>query len=106
MTSEGNFVQPSISRFDGHYDHWSMLMENFLRSKEFWSLIETGYEEPKTRARPLLMLKMARPILSLAAESFGKCLAPRKCVFLRHRRRRGCLGASRFDAGSARFIMV
>ncbi|KAI5332921.1 hypothetical protein L3X38_023050 [Prunus dulcis] len=30
------------------------------------------------------------------------CLAPRKCVFLRHGRRRGCLGASRFDAGSAR----
>ncbi|KAI5350777.1 hypothetical protein L3X38_003668 [Prunus dulcis] len=44
--------------------------------------------------------------LGLAAESFGRCLAPRKCVFLRHRRRRGCLGASRFDAGSARFIMV
>ncbi|KAI5327244.1 hypothetical protein L3X38_026640 [Prunus dulcis] len=32
----------------------------------------------------------------------GRCLAPRKCVFLRHGRRRGCLGASRFDAGSAR----
>ncbi|KAI5324820.1 hypothetical protein L3X38_033893 [Prunus dulcis] len=31
---------------------------------------------------------------------------PRKCVFLRHGRRRGCLGASCFDAGSARFIMV
>ncbi|KAI5351696.1 hypothetical protein L3X38_004587 [Prunus dulcis] len=31
---------------------------------------------------------------------------PRKCVFLRHGRRRGCLGVSRFDAGSARFIMV
>ncbi|KAI5348624.1 hypothetical protein L3X38_001511 [Prunus dulcis] len=53
MTSEGNFVQPSIPRFNGHYDHWSMLMENFLRSKEFWSLIETGYEEPMTGARPL-----------------------------------------------------
>ncbi|KAI5313290.1 hypothetical protein L3X38_042464 [Prunus dulcis] len=31
---------------------------------------------------------------------------PWKCVFLRHGRRRGCLGASRFDAGTARFIMV
>nr|DAD24124.1 TPA_asm: hypothetical protein HUJ06_025587 [Nelumbo nucifera] len=31
-----NFVQPAIPRFDGHYDHWSMLMENFLRSKEYW----------------------------------------------------------------------
>jgi hypothetical protein len=39
-------VQPSIPRFDGHYDHWSMLMENFLRSKEFWGLVETGYDEP------------------------------------------------------------
>ena len=31
-----NFVQPSIPPFDGHYDHWSMLMENFLKSKEYW----------------------------------------------------------------------
>ena len=45
MTTEGNFVQPSIPCFDGHYDHWSMLMENFLRSKELWGLVETGYEE-------------------------------------------------------------
>ncbi|KAK0603891.1 hypothetical protein LWI29_009824 [Acer saccharum] len=45
-----NFIQPSIPRFDGHYDHWSMLMENFLRSKEFWSLVETGYVEPEAGA--------------------------------------------------------
>ena len=45
MTSEGNFVQPAIPRFNGHYDHWSMLMEKFLRSKEYWSLVETGYVE-------------------------------------------------------------
>jgi hypothetical protein len=31
----GSFVQPTILKFDGHYDHWSMLMENFLRLKEF-----------------------------------------------------------------------
>ncbi|XP_016646919.1 PREDICTED: uncharacterized protein LOC103328157 [Prunus mume] len=42
MTIENSFVQPVIPRFDGHYDHWSMLMENFLRSKEYWSLVETG----------------------------------------------------------------
>ncbi|KAI5339815.1 hypothetical protein L3X38_019087 [Prunus dulcis] len=42
----------------------------------------------------------------LAFESFGRCLAPRKCVFLRHGRRHGCLGASCFVAGTARFIMV
>ncbi|XP_068328038.1 uncharacterized protein [Pyrus communis] len=42
MTSEGRFVQPTIPQFDGHYNHWSMLMENFLRSKEYWNLVETG----------------------------------------------------------------
>jgi hypothetical protein len=46
MTTEGNFMQPSIPCFDGHYDHWSMLMENFLRSKELWGLVEIDYEEP------------------------------------------------------------
>ncbi|XP_019414640.1 PREDICTED: uncharacterized protein LOC109326411 [Lupinus angustifolius] len=46
MTKEGSFVQPAIPRFDGHYDHWSMLMENFLRAKEYWELIEPGYVEP------------------------------------------------------------
>ena len=40
-----NFIQPSIPCFDGHFDHWSMLIENFLRSKEFWTLVETGYVE-------------------------------------------------------------
>ncbi|KAM1050050.1 hypothetical protein TB2_031363 [Malus domestica] len=41
MTTESGFVQLAIPRFDGHYDHWSMLMENFLHSKEYWSLVET-----------------------------------------------------------------
>ena len=36
------FVQPAIPRFDGHYDFWAMTMENFLRSKELWSLVEEG----------------------------------------------------------------
>jgi hypothetical protein len=38
MAFEGNtsgFVQPAIPRLDGYYNHWSMLMENFLRSKEY-----------------------------------------------------------------------
>lgn len=47
MASEGNFVQPAIPHFDGRYGHWSMLIENFLRSKEYWSLVETGYDELK-----------------------------------------------------------
>jgi len=37
-----SFVLPAIPRFDGHYDHWTMLMENFFRSKEYWDLIENG----------------------------------------------------------------
>ena len=42
MTQGGSssFVQPAIPRFDGQYDHWAMLMENFLCSKEYWDLIE------------------------------------------------------------------
>lgn len=32
----------SIPRFDGDYEHWAMLMENLLRSKEWWNLIEAG----------------------------------------------------------------
>ncbi|CAJ2663992.1 unnamed protein product [Trifolium pratense] len=42
MAESNNFLQPSIPKFDGYYDHWAMLMENLLRSKEFWHLIETG----------------------------------------------------------------
>ena len=45
MSEDKNYLQPAIPRFDGHYEHWSMLMENLLRSKGYWSLIETGYEE-------------------------------------------------------------
>ncbi|KAJ9698236.1 hypothetical protein PVL29_007361 [Vitis rotundifolia] len=40
------FVQPAIPRFDGHYDHWSMLMENFLRSKDYWPVVVSGVAEP------------------------------------------------------------
>ena len=36
-----NYVRPAIPRLDGHYDHWAMLMENFLRSKEFFDMMET-----------------------------------------------------------------
>ncbi|KAL5760728.1 hypothetical protein ACOSP7_019223 [Xanthoceras sorbifolium] len=41
-----NFVQPAIPRFNGYYDHWSMLMENFLRSKEYWQVVDSGVAEP------------------------------------------------------------
>ncbi|XP_058775996.1 uncharacterized protein LOC131650302 [Vicia villosa] len=46
MSTSEKFVQPSIPRFDGHYDHWSMMMENFLRSKEMWSLVDEGISGP------------------------------------------------------------
>ncbi|GAU18821.1 hypothetical protein TSUD_228110 [Trifolium subterraneum] len=42
MAEWSNFAPPSIPKFDGYYDHWAMLMENLLRSKEYWSLIEHG----------------------------------------------------------------
>lgn len=41
-TKSSSFVQSAIPKFDGRYDHWSMLMENFLRTKEYWSLVENG----------------------------------------------------------------
>lgn len=31
-----------VPKFDGDYEHWAMLMENLIRSKEWWDLIETG----------------------------------------------------------------
>ncbi|GAU36464.1 hypothetical protein TSUD_166300 [Trifolium subterraneum] len=40
MEETTTFIQPSIPKFDGHYDHWAMLKENLLRSKELWSSIE------------------------------------------------------------------
>ena len=46
MASDSNFVQAAIPRFDGHYDHWSMLMENFLRLKEYWPIVEDGVNTP------------------------------------------------------------
>jgi len=45
MASE-NFVQTAIPRFDGYYDHWSILMENFIRSKEYWQVVVDGIPEP------------------------------------------------------------
>ncbi|KAI5335137.1 hypothetical protein L3X38_025270 [Prunus dulcis] len=57
--------------------------------------------------RKCVFLRHGRRRGCLGASHFDAGSArPWKCVFLRHGRRRGCLGASRFDAGSARFIMV
>ena len=61
MTSESTFVQPAIPKFDGHYDHWAMLMENFLRSKEYWSLVENGI--PATVEREEFTEAQRKPIV-------------------------------------------
>ena len=45
---ETNFMQIVIPRFDGHYDHWNMLIENFLRSKEYWQVVDSGIAELET----------------------------------------------------------
>ena len=37
-----------IPHFDGHYDHWSELMENLLRAKGLWGLVADGYNEIAT----------------------------------------------------------
>lgn len=59
MATENSFVQPSIPRFDGFYDRWSMLMENFLRSKEYWSLIEIGIPTVADGAQPTIAERKA-----------------------------------------------
>ncbi|PNY02868.1 retrovirus-related Pol polyprotein from transposon TNT 1-94 [Trifolium pratense] len=42
MEENQGFVQPFIPKFEVYYDHWAMLMENLLRSKELWTQIEHG----------------------------------------------------------------
>lgn len=41
-SNKDTYVQPAIPKFDGFYEHWAKLMENFLRSKEYWNMIEEG----------------------------------------------------------------
>ena len=31
-----------VPKFVGQYDHWAKLMENLLRSKEYWKVIDRG----------------------------------------------------------------
>lgn len=52
MTESSSFLPPAIPKFDGFYDHWSMLMENLLRSKEYWHLIEHGITSAPANATP------------------------------------------------------
>ena len=45
MGESSSFAQPSIPKFDGDYDHWSHLMENLLRAKEYWCVVRDGFVE-------------------------------------------------------------
>ncbi|GKU86234.1 hypothetical protein SLEP1_g783 [Rubroshorea leprosula] len=59
-----NYVQPSIPHFDGHhYNHWSMLMENFLWSKEYWTVLEAGIPDPASGANDAQMAKIEKEML-------------------------------------------
>jgi len=46
-SDSGSFTTPCVPKFDGDYEHWSLVMENLLRSKEYWSAIQSGFEESK-----------------------------------------------------------
>ncbi|GAA0155647.1 hypothetical protein LIER_13333 [Lithospermum erythrorhizon] len=35
-----------VPHFDGHYDHWSEMMENLLRARGLWNVVERGHVEP------------------------------------------------------------
>ena len=50
MAEQQSYMPPAIPRFDGFYDHWAELMENLLRSKEYWGLIEQGITVAPTNA--------------------------------------------------------
>lgn len=45
MTEARDYSVPAVPKFDGDYDHWSLVMENLLRSKEYWSVVESGLED-------------------------------------------------------------
>ncbi|CAM8946419.1 unnamed protein product [Rhodiola kirilowii] len=48
MDAEGSsYTAPWVPKFDGYYDHWSLIMENLLRSKEYWSVIQDEIKEGK-----------------------------------------------------------
>jgi len=52
MTESSSFLQPAIPKFDGFYNHWCMMIENLLRSKEYWNLIENGVTVAPPNAIP------------------------------------------------------
>nr|GEY17382.1 hypothetical protein [Tanacetum cinerariifolium] len=86
MTTEGSsFGQPNIPKFDGDHDHWSLLMENLLRSKEYWIVVENGIPEEGENQTPaqkknledmkLKDLKAKNYLFSSIDNYFGRVLA-------------------------------
>ncbi|XP_071700148.1 uncharacterized protein [Rutidosis leptorrhynchoides] len=45
MVEDRRLVQ--IPKFDGHYDQWSKLMENLIKAKGLWYIVEQGVGEPR-----------------------------------------------------------
>lgn len=46
ITEKMNDDKVKVPIFDGHYEHWSEMMENLLRAKQVWNLIDPGIREP------------------------------------------------------------
>lgn len=64
----------SILKFDGDYEYWAMLMENLLRSREWWDLIETGITRPE---RSVILTRVQRTELAeltLKGEKLSICI--------------------------------
>ncbi|XP_074378049.1 uncharacterized protein LOC141719571 [Apium graveolens] len=59
MAEQGNFNAPAVPKFDGDYDNWSLVMENLLRSKEYWSVIDPGFDDLKKLETPNATQKAA-----------------------------------------------
>lgn len=52
MADSSKFLTPASSKFDEFYDHWATLMENLLRSKEYWDSVEKGVRVAPPDATP------------------------------------------------------
>ncbi|XP_074326990.1 uncharacterized protein LOC141664933 [Apium graveolens] len=52
MADTGTFNAPAVPKFDGDYDHWSLVMENLLHSKEYWGIIDPGFDDLKSIEKP------------------------------------------------------
>ena len=49
-SDSGSFTAPCVLKLDGDYEHWSLVIENLLCSNEYWSAIQSSFEEPGNEA--------------------------------------------------------